>query len=256
MTSPHLFIDSHAHLSLFPKEEIDAILSRALEKRVERIINVCTDPAALRQGWNMREKYPWISLAGATPPHDVEKENDAFSFFSQAAMEKKIVAIGESGLDYHYHLYSKEKQKELLIRYFHLAMRADLPIILHCRKAFRDLLDIAKREYPSTKALLHCFTGEKQEAKEALDLGWKISFSGIVSFANTALKEVASYIPKEQLLIETDAPYLAPVPHRGKKNEPSFLPDVARALADIRKETIEVIAKATRENTLSFFSLV
>jgi TatD DNase family protein len=251
------FIDSHAHLSLLPEEEIEAILLRAKQNGVERIINVCIDPAALEQGLSLAQKYPWISLAAATTPHDALKNGDLhFSFFSKAAKEKKIVAIGETGLDFHHYGESRESQKKLLVRYFHLGTECDLPLIFHCREAFRELLDLAKSEYKSRKALLHCFTGSKSEAKEALDMGWMISFSGIISFAKTQeLKEVANYVPLDRLLIETDAPYLAPTPHRGKRNEPSFLPEVARALASVRGDSIENIANATRENALSFFAL-
>ena len=185
------------------------------------------------------------------------KEGDLhFPFFSKAAKEKKIQAIGETGLDYHYHPSSKESQKKLLVQYFQLALSSDLPVIIHCREAFEDLFALAKSEYKSPRALLHCFTGTLLEAKEALDLGWMISFSGIVSFAkNPSLHEVAAYVPLERMLIETDAPYLAPTPHRGKRNEPSFLPEVAKALARLRNDSLEKIADATKANALSFFSL-
>jgi TatD DNase family protein len=248
-------IDSHAHLSLFPKEELENILQRAKEKNIERIINVCIDLPALEQGLFLIQKHPWISLAAALTPHDALKEREA-SFFSKAAEEKKLVAIGETGLDYHHHSASKESQKKLLIQTLHFAESKALPLIFHCRDAFRDLFEITKSELSSSRALLHCFTGTKEEAKEALKRGWSISFSGILSFAkNDLLKEVAAFVPLDRILIETDAPYLAPNPYRGKRNEPAYLFEVAKALALLRKESIETIATATTKNTCSFFSL-
>jgi TatD DNase family protein len=256
MTNKLSYIDSHAHLAFFSSEELDQILQRARNAHVERIINVCLNPEALEQGLVLQKKYPWIYCAAATSPHDAATGEKLFSYFAAAAREKKIVALGETGLDYHYHTATKELQTELLIQYFQCARSSQLPIILHCREAFPDLFDIAAKEFPSTRVLLHCFSGTKKEAKEALDRGWMISFSGIVSFKKShLLREVASYVPLENMMIETDAPYLAPEAYRGKKNEPSYLPAIAQAIADSRKISLEEIATRTRENATLFFSL-
>ncbi len=171
------------------------------------------------------------------------------------AHEGKLVAIGETGLDYHYQHSPIFTQKAYLVRYFALALAAKLPIIFHCRDAFKDLFELSDHHYQGRPAVLHCFTGTLEEAKACLERGWMISISGIITFKKSALlREVAAYVPLDRLFIETDTPYLAPETKRGKANEPSFIDETAKALAQVKGISIEQVAEATARNAAQFFS--
>ncbi|MES2198923.1 MAG: TatD family hydrolase [Chlamydiota bacterium] len=251
-----MYIDSHAHLG---SEELFSncaeLLKRALAVGVEVIVNICTDELTLQRGLILKETHPEIFLAASSTPHD---GGEAASLFfievEKAARAKKLVAIGETGLDYYYEHASKEEQKKYLIKYFHLAKQVDLPIIFHCREAFADLFTFAEAEYSQGQALLHCFTGTLEEAKKVLDLGWFISFSGIATFKKSeALREVIQYVPLDRMMIETDAPYLAPNSKRGKVNEPSFIVETAEMIAKIKQVPLEFVAEHTKKNAVDFF---
>lgn len=250
-----MYIDSHAHLTA-PEiaTHVSALLERAKLARISYILNICTDPQSLKQGLLLAERYPHIKNAGATTPHDVASEGEAsYPIFERAARGKKLCAIGETGLDYHYKYSSKELQKQFLIRYLHLAEIVQLPTIFHCRDAFSDLFAIADVEYKG-RAVLHCFTGSMQEAKEVLKRGWYLSLSGIVTFKkSSALRDVAQMVPLSQLLIETDTPYLAPQSRRGEPNEPAFLPETAGCIANAKRMSIEMVMNATAENAKKLF---
>lgn len=246
-----MFVDSHAHISSAPfEEDCNQVIARAREAGVTRILNICTDERSLQLGLSLAAEHAGIYNAAAATPHDVETIGD--SFYPQvvkAAAEKKLIAIGETGLDYYYEHSNASVQKEHLLRYFQLAQQQALPLIFHCREAFADLFALADREYRGLPALLHCFTGTLQEAKGVLDRGWYLSLSGIVTFLKSvSLKEIASYVPLDRLLIETDSPYLAPQSKRGKRNEPAFLAETASFLAALKGVGVEEIAAATAKN--------
>lgn len=248
-----MFVDSHAHLTsdeLFP--HLDAILARAQEAGVFAIINICTDKTTLKRGLELQS--PFVYHAASTTPHDADSLGELdFPVMEKAALDGLLVAIGETGLDYHYCHASKEKQCEFLIRYAELAKKCDLPLIIHCREAFSDLFSLLNLE----RVLLHCFTGTLDEAKEVVDRGWMLSLSGIVTFKKSgALKEVAKWIPLENLMIETDAPYLSPEGFRGKTNEPSFLIKTAEVVGELRGISTSDLGKITAENALNFFRIV
>lgn len=251
------FVDSHAHLSdaaLLP--HIEAIVARARLAHVERILNICTTPEELVAGWELEQRFPEIQCAGATTPHDCEKESGAtFAFFARAAKEGKLAAVGEVGLDYHYKELPKEVQKRVLERYLQLSGETKLPVIFHCREAFADLFAMTDALYPKgAPAILHCFTGTMEEAMGVWERGWYLSLSGIVTFKNSqALREVAREAPLSQLLIETDAPFLAPQSKRGKQNEPAFLPEVASCIAAVKGVRVEEVARATADNAKALF---
>lgn len=253
-----MFIDSHAHLTsseILP--DVKEVLARAQAANVTKIINICTDQLTLEKGLELSEQYDWVYNTAATTPHDVEKEGESFfPIVEKCAKEKKLVAIGETGLDYHYEHSPKKMQQKFLERYLQLALDCNLPVVIHCRDAFPDLFSIADATYKKEALLLHCFTGTLEEAKEALKRGWSISFSGIVTFKKSeSLREVARYLPLDRILIETDAPYLAPQSQRGKKNEPAFLPETAAVVASLRNIPLPAFAAATTHNTARFFSL-
>lgn len=254
-----MYFDSHAHLSspdVLPR--IEEIMTRAKLAAVSKIVNICTDSETLRQGLALEKRYPQIKNAGATTPHDVEKEGEeAFPLFAEVARAKKLAAIGETGLDYFYAELDRNVQKRFLTRYLHLALECHLPIIFHCREAFADLFTITDAEYRAgAPAILHCFTGTVDEAEKVLARGWHLSLSGIVTFKKShTLREVAKVAPLHQLLIETDTPYLAPQSKRGKPNEPSYLPETAQYIAEAKGLSPNEVAKATFENASRLFAM-
>lgn len=253
-----MLIDSHAHLGYdVLYEHIEEVLARAKKVGVVKIVNICTNRLSSERGLKLAEFHQEICNVAATTPHDLEKEGEEnFSFFEKLAQEKKLVAIGETGLDYYYNHSPKELQQKFLRRYFALAKQCCLPVVIHCREAFEDLFSIADEEYKGRPLLLHCFTGGVPEAKKALDRGWKISFSGIVTFKKSeALREAALYVPVEEMMVETDSPYLAPQSKRGLSNEPSFILETAQKLAELKGIPFEEFSMRTFNNTTSFFKL-
>ncbi len=250
-----MLIDSHAHLGsseMIP--QIEDVLKRAKAAHVEHILNICTDPQTLCEGISLSKRYSWIRNAGATTPHYAEIDGDKdFSLFAEAARQGFLAAIGETGLDYHYEYSPQSFQKKLLERYLALSMETKLPVILHCREAFADLFAMTDSLYKGP-AILHCFTGTVKEAQKVLERGWFLSLSGIVTFKKSgALRDVAKIVPLSQLLIETDAPFLAPQSHRGEINEPSFITETARCIADVKGISLEAVATASSENAKRLF---
>jgi TatD DNase family protein len=256
------FTDSHAHLSseqVYP--DVDAVLQRAKAAGVGTLVNICTDQASLDKGLALAERYPWVYNVASTTPHDVDKEGEAF-FPTVAALAKagKLVAIGETGLDYYYEHSAKSTQQDFLRRYLRLAKELSLPVVIHCRDAFADFFHILDEEYQEAgrhlPGVLHCFTGTMAEAREVIARGWYLSLSGIVTFKRSQeLREVAAMVPVQQLLIETDTPYLAPQKYRGKQNEPGYLPETAALIAEIKGLSLEELAQVTTLNAQQLFRL-
>jgi len=253
-------IDSHAHLtSSAVFDQLDLILKRAEQAGVKAIVNICTDLLTLERGIALSQQYSWIYQAAATTPHDVEKEGEqVFDTIATSARNGFLKAIGETGLDYHYEHSSRDIQKQFLRRYLHLALETQLPVIIHCREAFQDFFEILDAEYQingqHAPGVLHCFTGTVAEAEEVIKRGWMLSLSGIVTFKKSLeLQEVAKQVPLQQLLIETDTPYLAPQKERGKQNEPAFLVETARFIAALKQISFEELAEVTGENACRFF---
>jgi len=257
-----MFIDSHAHLTsdqLF--DDIEGLLERAQKAQISAVVNICTDLKTLERGVQLSKENPWIYNAAATTPHDVEKEGEqVFGVMAQHARSGLLVAVGETGLDYHYHHSSPEIQKHFLRKYLHLALECRLPVIIHCREAFADFFEILDQEYKigqqHAPGVLHCFTGTISEAEQVIARGWYLSLSGIATFKKSEeLREVAKLMPLEQLLIETDSPYLAPQSHRGKVNEPAFLPEIAALIASLKNITVEEVARVTTSNAKKLFKI-
>ena len=252
-----MYIDSHAHLTsvqIFPI--VDQVLERARLGGLDAIVNICTDMDSLTKGIELKARYPFIYNTASTTPHDVVEEGELFfPVVEKAAREGHLVAIGETGLDYFYEHSDKKTQQKYLSKYFALARESKLPVIFHCREAFADLFDIANDEYAGLPAVLHCFTGTLEEAKQVLDRGWYLSISGIVTFKKSLqLQEVAKFAPLDRLFIETDSPYLAPQSKRGTQNEPSFICETAQMISSIKNIPVEEVAKATSSNARAFFS--
>lgn len=255
-------IDSHAHLTgsvIF--DQLDLILERAQQAGVKAIVNICTDCLSLERGLALSKRCPWIYQAAATTPHDVEKEGEqVFEVMAAAARSGQLKAVGETGLDYYYEHSNRDIQKQFLRRYLHLALECQLPVVIHCREAFKDFFEILDAEYQLNRkhapGVLHCFTGTIAEAEEVIKRGWMLSMSGIVTFKKSVeLQEVAKMIPLQQLLIETDTPYLAPQKHRGKQNEPAYLVETAQFIAALKQISFEEVAEATQLNACRLFKL-
>lgn len=252
-----MFIDTHAHLtSLEIKAQREEMLARARLHHITKIVNICTDEQTLREGLDLAKQVSEVYTAAATTPHDVEKEGESFfSLVEKCALEKKLVAIGETGLDYYYEHSPRKFQQKFLLSYFALASKVDLPLIFHCRAAFSDLFSLSDAHYANRPALLHCFTGTLEEAKGVLDRGWLLSISGIVTYKKSEeLRAVVKYVPLDRLVLETDTPYLAPQSHRGKINEPSFLIQTAEVVASLKGIKLEALGMATSHNAEQFFS--
>lgn len=248
-----MFIDTHAHLT---GEELlgtaEQLIARAKTAGVSKIINICTDEKSLVEGLALAKKYPdFIYNSAAVTPHDIDK-----FFLLVENCINQLVAIGETGLDYHYQGYNKEAQLAVLERYFFYAKKHCKPVVIHCREAFTDLFACADAHFANQKLVLHCFTGNLKEAYGLIERGYYLSLSGIVTFKNSIeLQEVAKMIPLEKLLIETDSPYLAPIPYRGKSNEPAFVVETAKFIANLRGICVEELAVQTTKNAYQFFSL-
>ncbi|MFN0065679.1 MAG: TatD family hydrolase [Chlamydiales bacterium] len=249
-------VDSHAHLTARGLEEhLPDMLARAQEVGIDYIINICTNPDELERGLQLAQDYPWIANVAATTPHDVAKEGEAH-FDAIASKAKELVAIGETGLDYYYEHSDRVLQQKFLRRYLQLAKLVNLPVVIHCRNAFADFFRIIDEEYKGHPGVLHCFTGTLEEAHEVVLRGWYLSLSGIVTFKKSVeLQQVAREVPLDHLLIETDTPYLAPMPHRGKRNEPAYLVNTAQCIAALRGISYEELAMATSQNALALFRL-
>lgn len=251
-----MFVDSHAHLTsdaIYP--EVDQVLERAKKAGVEKIVNICTDLVTLERGLELNQRYPWVYNSAATTPHDVDKWGEAH-FETIEAARNDLIAIGETGLDYYYEHSPKELQKKFLKKYLQLATECVKPVIIHCREAFGDLFEILDKEYAGP-GVLHCFTGTLEEAKEVVKRkGWYLSLSGIVTFKKSVgLQEVARLIPLDKLLIETDSPYLAPQPFRGKTNEPGFIRATANMIAEMKGVNLQEVADVTSQNAKDLFKL-
>lgn len=251
-------IDAHAHLTHTESETLHDELKRAELAGIKAVINVCMDAEDLNRGLALAKAstFPKVYLAASCTPHDASRDDDAFfALCKKTAEEKQLVAIGETGLDYYYEHSAKKRQKEIFSRYIALANEVNLPIIIHCRDAFDDVEDMLVAEC-KTRVMMHCFTGTVEEAKRAINRGWYISLSGIVTFNKSiSLQEVASIIPAELLLIETDSPYLAPQGFRGKKNEPAYIKITAEFMANLRGVSVDALAHQTAENTKTLFNL-
>lgn len=253
--------DSHAHIS---SDELYndhvSLMKRAEENKVMTIINICTCERTLQRGLELEAKYPGrVFNTAATTPHDVKDQGASFfPIVKKAVEEGKLVAIGETGLDYYYEHSPRNLQIEYLDRYFELAKENSINVVIHCRgdDAFVDLFDRASRQEVAPSCLLHCFTGNNAQRDKALELGWKISISGIVTFKRSfELREVVKKIPLESLLIETDSPYLAPQSKRGEQNEPCNVEEIAQVIADIKDIAIEEVCANCVKNSWDFFQL-
>jgi len=254
-----MLIDSHAHLD-DPRFDADrdAVLQRAWDAGVRRILTIGNGngPDQMGCGIPIAEAHEWVYTSVGVHPHDAVKvEEHHYSKMAELAKHPKIVAIGETGLDFYYDNSPRDVQREVFRRQLALARQLNLPVIVHTRDADEDTERILKEE-KADRGVIHCFTSGERLAEFALGIGFAISFSGIVTFPNARpLAEIARRIPIDRILVETDCPYLAPVPHRGKRNEPTFVTDTARFIASLREMTPQELAAQTSANFERLFAL-
>ncbi len=254
-----MLIDSHAHIDLEEfEDDFEDMLKRAKENDVVRIMNVGFDLTSSRRAVSLAKAFPQISAVVGFHPHDAAKVRESdWAHLEAIGRESCVAAIGEMGLDYYRNLSPKDVQKEVFRRQIHLARQLKKPIVIHDRDAHLDVLTMIKEENAGQNGgVMHCFSGSKETARQCMDLGFHISIAGPVTFKNAPrLQDVARYIPKDRLLVETDCPYLAPVPHRGKRNEPAYVKFVAEKIAELKGIPYDQVAEETYRNTVSVFNL-
>src|SRR5215467_13744656 len=254
-----MLIDSHAHLD-DPRfnDDRDAVLQRAWDAGVRNILTIGngTGPDAMGCGLPIAESRNWIYTSVGVHPHDAKHvEVRHYAMMKELSRHDKVIAIGETGLDYYYDHSPRETQLEVFRAQVALARELDLPVIVHTRDADGDTRRILEQEAPR-RGVLHCFTSSDALADFAIELGFFISFSGIVTFPNArSLAETARRIPADRILVETDCPYLAPVPNRGRRNEPGFVSDTARFLARLRETSTDDLAAQTSANFGRLFAI-
>lgn len=247
-----MFIDSHCHLDdrRFA-EDLDIVLDRAAAAGIDRILTIGTGdgPPEIDRAVRLADRYQQIYASIGVHPHDASKfVPQTLDDLKSLAANPKVIAFGEIGLDYHYDFSPREVQREVFLAQLKLARDLDLPITIHTREAWEDTMSILRENW-SGQGIMHCFTGDPAQAREALDMGFHLSYGGVMTFKTAEnVRESARITPDDRLLIETDAPYLAPIPYRGKRNEPSMMIETARKLAEVRETTTDQIARITTTN--------
>lgn len=257
-----VLVDSHCHLD-FPDfaEERDAIVRRARDEGIVRMVTISTRVRKFDQVSAIADAYDDVFCSVGTHPHNAGEELDITADeLVRLAEGEKVVAIGEAGLDYFYDKAPRDAQAEGLRRHIDAARRTGLPLVIHARNADDDMAAILAEETEGKGAfpfLLHCFSSGRALAETGIALGGYVSFSGILTFNKSQdIRDIAKDLPADRLLVETDAPYLAPPPHRGKRNEPSYVKNTAQVLADVRGVTLDEIGATTTENFYRLFSRV
>ncbi len=248
-------IDSHCHLNML-KDDLAEILQRAKDNGVGYMQTICTTMEELPDILNIAEKYDNIFASCGVHPNEI-LDIIPYEIIVNYCRHPKIIGIGETGLDYYYQTTVKAKQISSLVEHIKAAACSQLPIIIHTRDAEKDTKDILTSEMQNSPflGLIHCFTASKEFAKKMLDLGMYISIAGIVTFKNAHdLQEIVCYLPLDRLLIETDSPYLAPSPMRGKPNEPAFVKYVAEKIAELKGISLEEVATITTNSFISLFT--
>jgi TatD DNase family protein len=256
-----MLVDSHCHLD-FPdfKDELDGVVERARAAGISRMVTISTRVRRHADLLAISERFPDVFCSVGTHPHHAHEELDiGAGELAERTRHPKVVAIGEAGLDYHYDNSPRAAQEQGFRAHIAAARETGLPLVIHAREADDDVAKILREETRkgAFPAVLHCFTGGRDLAQRAVALGLFVSFTGILTFKKSdELRAIAAELPADRILVETDAPYLAPGRHRGKRNEPAFVVETARVLAETRKVTFEEIARQTTENFFRLFSKV
>ena len=251
------FVDTHLHLH-FPEfqSDFETVLKRAREAGVQFLINIGTDLESSRQAIAIAEKHDFIYATVGIHPHDAKDATpEDMCQLAGLAKHPKVVAIGEVGLDFFRNLSPEEIQRKLIVQFFEMAKQANLPLVLHIRESYEAMIELLNAHFtPPIRAVSHCFAGSRETMEILIELGLFISFAGPVTYKkNDALRDAVRACPEERILIETDAPFLAPQAHRGKRNEPAFMMETARLIAELRNISLEQLSQITSRNSATLF---
>ena len=248
-------IDSHAHLTAKQyKKDLDSVLARAREAGVKAVINVGFDVDSSADGVHLAERHPYLFAAVGVHPHDADTVDDhILSYLEELSANPRVIAIGEIGLDFYRDLSPRRVQEEIFVRQLAIAARVGLPVIIHDRDAHRRVVEVLRAEGASN-GVMHCFSGDLNLARQVLDLGFYISFAGPITYNGRKAAEVIRKMPRERLLVETDCPYLAPVPFRGKRNEPAYVKYVLERVAELLGAPAAEVEALTDENARRLFN--
>ncbi len=252
-----MFFDTHTHLDDAKfAEDREAVIEKIREAEVSLLVNIGADLQSSKSSVLLSHQYDFIYAAVGVHPYDAETMTEAdLAVLEELAKEEKVLAIGEIGLDYHYENADREKQKEWFYRQIKLAEKLDLPYVVHNRDAHADCLSVI-RQSGYFRGVMHCYSGSVEMVPELIAMGFYLSFAGPVTFKNgKRAKEAVKVVPLDRILIETDSPYLTPEPYRGKRNDSSMVPYVAKEIAGLLGKTEEEIAKITLENGKRFFGI-
>jgi TatD DNase family protein len=255
-------IDSHAHVDFdrFDTDR-DAVMARAQDLGVKHLIQIAMGPEVenFERGYAIVETYPHCFMAAGMHPHDADAFTPEVSDIIRTYLQKpKVVALGEIGLDYYYDHSDRQAQRDCFATLMDVAIEENKPICVHTRDAFEDTVALtqASQIFQKSGGVIHCFTGNKDQARAFIDQGAYISFSGVVTFPKAVeVQEAAKFVPLDRMLVETDCPFLAPVPHRGKRNEPAYVVETAKTIAALKGISLEEVASATFQNTQDAFNL-
>lgn len=254
-----MYVDSHCHLDDADfNADREAVIERARLAGLRYLLTIggASGPDSMAAAIPLAEAHEWILAAAGIHPHEASKAEDRhYDELRRLAQHPKFVAVGEIGLDYHYDHSPRDVQRQVLVRQLELAQELKLPLIIHCRDAWADLRDVVRTQWRASGlgGILHCFSGTREDAFELMDAGFLVSFAGNLTFKKAeGLRAVAREIPLDRLLTETDSPYLAPVPYRGKRNEPAFVREVTQELAVLRGISDEEMGRQAVENFVRF----
>jgi TatD DNase family protein len=264
-----MYIDSHAHLFFdHYGSDLEEVLDRSVQNGIQAIVVPGTNCATSREAIDLTRRFPFLHACTGIHPHEASAiTDDDLSVMEELSGLPGVVAIGEIGLDYHYDFSPRERQLEVFRNQIALAVRRDLPIVVHTRESMEDAVDMVSsfaRKFPDWRAgeggepsrgVFHCFTGSAEEARKLFSLGFYVSFPGIVTFKKSPVLDTLRAIGSGRILLETDSPYLTPVPFRGKRNEPSYIPLIGSSIAEALQSTSEEIAAITTRNAMDLFSL-
>ncbi len=254
-------IDSHAHIQGAEyAAEVEALIQRAREAGVEQIIVVggAGELSSNQAAVTLAESYPNLYATVGMHPHDAKDVGEeALKKLEQLTARPKVIAVGETGLDFYYNHSPHEIQRDIFGRFIRMARETGLPLIVHERDAHQEVVELLRHEGAGKiKGVIHCFTGDYEAARNYLDLGFYLSFTGIITFKNAhPLRDVVREVPLEKMFVETDSPYLTPVTHRGKRNEPAYVRFVAETIAKIKGLTLEEVARVTTNNVRELFGI-
>jgi len=247
-------IDTHCHISL--TDDIDTLVMDAASNNVEKFIISGCDKRSIRDGLEIIYRYPSIYMTIGFHPDEVDDitDKDIEDLETLIKTNKKIVGIGEIGLDYYHNDMNKERQREYFIKQLELAEKYDLPVVIHSRESIGEIYDILK-EHPKLKGVIHCFSGSLEMAKLFIDIGFYLGIGGVITFKNSKLKDVVSELSLDNIVLETDSPYLAPEPYRGHVNYPQNVKIVAQFIRKLKEITLDEVAEKTTNNVYKIYNL-